>query len=82
MKDMNFSPVVTSSDLQRDPNARRLPIQGELEGHTCARCGCFRYVLVFRVNGNSQDGILTARCSRCREPRELAPGEIEWECDS
>lgn len=80
MKEMNLSRTAGPGDMQRLQSAGRLPVQGDLEGHICARCGSRRYCLIFRVIKDSRSGILAARCSYCREPRELAFDEIEREC--
>ncbi len=77
MGDMNFSHSGMPSDMGRDQNSRGMPVLRELEGHMCVNCGSLRYVLVFHANGDTQSGMLAARCSRCREPQELTPGEIE-----
>ena len=82
MKSMNLSRTVSAGKVWREQGAERLPIQGDLEGRVCVRCGSRRYFLVFRVIKDSRSGVLAARCSRCREPRELTPDEIERECHS
>ncbi len=80
MKEMTLSETAKPDDLQREQSARRLPVQVDLEGHLCARCGSCRYFLVFRMIKDSRSGILAARCSRCRGPRELTQDEIERVC--
>src|SRR5437899_10788362 len=62
---------------ERDKNIGGLPVLRDLKGPICAHCGSLRYFLVFRVSGDGRKGILAGRCSRCRNPRELAAGEIE-----
>ena len=80
MKEMNHTQSVAFSDVQRDQNIGGLPILRDLKGPICAHCGSLRYFLVFRVSGDGRNGILAGRCSRCRNPRELVAGEIEWGC--
>jgi hypothetical protein len=83
MGELNLRGSRTRSEGQRDENIRGVPVLRDLEGRVCANCGSFRYVLVFHTNGDNQSGTLAARCSRCREPKELTPSaiEIEWECE-
>ena len=69
-------------DVQRDKHIGGLPVLRDLEGPICAHCGSPRYFLVFRVSGDGRKGILTGRCSCCRNPRELAVGEIERGCQA
>jgi hypothetical protein len=80
MKEMNHTQSVTFPDVQRDQNIGGLPVLRDLEGPICSHCGSLRYCLVFRVSGDGRNGILAGRCSRCRNPRELAAGEIERGC--
>lgn len=82
-EEINFSHSETPSDLRRDQNIRGVPVLRELEGNRCVNCGSVRYVLVFHTNGDNQSGTLAARCSRCRELKELTLSaiEIEWECE-
>ncbi len=80
MKQMNHPQSVTFPDVQRDQIIGGLPVLRDLEGPICAHCGSRRYCLVFRVSGDGRNGILAGRCSRCRNPRELAAGEIERGC--
>ena len=77
---MNFSDSGAPSDGRRDQDIRGVPVLRDLEGHMCGNCGNRRYVLAFRMNENNQSGTLVARCSYCREPKELTPSEIEREC--
>jgi hypothetical protein len=77
MKEMNHTQSVAFPDVQRDQNIGGLTVLRDLEGPICAHCGSLRYFLVFRVSGDGRNGILAGRCSRCRNPRELAVGEIE-----
>jgi len=83
MKEMNHTQSVAFPDAQRDQNIGGLPVLRDLKGPKgpiCAHCGSLRYFLVFRVSGDGRNGILAGRCSRCRNPRELAAGEIEQGC--
>ena len=80
MKEMNHTQSVQFSDMQRDQNIGGLPVLRDLKGPICVLCGSLRYFLVFRVSGDGRNGILAGRCSRCRNPRELVAGEIEWGC--
>ena len=66
--------------MEGNRNFRGMPVLRELEGHTCANCGSLRYFLVFRANADGQSGLLAARCTRCREPKEWALSDIEPEC--
>lgn len=77
---MNHTQSVVFPDAQRFQSIRELPVLRDLEGPICTYCGSFRYFLVFRVIGDGRNGILTGRCSRCRNPRQLAVGEIERGC--
>jgi hypothetical protein len=80
MKEMNHSQPVPFPHVQRDQNSGGLPVLRDLEGPLCAHCGNLRYLLVFRVSEDGRNGILAARCSRCRHPRELTAGEVEGGC--
>jgi hypothetical protein len=80
MKEMNHPQSMTFPDVQRDQIIGGLPVLRDLEGPICAHCGSLRYLLVFRVSGDGRNGVLAARCSRCRNPRELTAGEIEGGC--
>jgi hypothetical protein len=80
MEEINPDFLRRHSHAQRGLNVRGVPVLRNLEGHMCPRCGSRRYVLVFRLNGNTRSGLLAARCSNCREPKELTPSEIEREC--
>jgi hypothetical protein len=62
--------------VQSAESGRKPPIQSDLEGRTCPNCGSRRYCLVFRVIRGRYNGLLAARCSRCREPRTLLPDEL------
>lgn len=77
MKDMNDTRSLTCSDAQRDQIIEALPVLRDLEGSSCRHCGSVRYVLVFRISHDGRNGILTGRCSGCRNPRELELGQIE-----
>jgi len=79
MKDISFGQPETPTNVQGPQRNGGVTILRDLEGHLCAHCGSLRYFLVFRVSGDGRNGILTARCSRCREARELTAGEIERE---
>ncbi len=80
MNERNHPQSVTVPDVQRDQIIGGLPVLRDLEGPICAHCGNLHYFLVFRVSGDGRNGILAGRCSRCRNPRELAAGEIERGC--
>lgn len=80
MEDINPDLLRRHSDAQRGLTVSGVPVLRNLEGHRCPSCGSRRYVLVFRLNGNTRSGLLAARCSNCREPKELTPSEIEREC--
>jgi hypothetical protein len=68
------------TDAERNRSFGEMPVLRELEGHMCTNCGSLRYFLVFRTSGDGRSGILAARCTRCREPKEWAPSDIEPEC--
>lgn len=80
MEDIRRDHAMIHSDMQRGLTVGGVPVLRNLEGHMCPNCGSRRYVLVFRVKGNTRSGLLAARCSNCREPKELTPSEIEREC--
>lgn len=80
MAEIHRHHAMTQSGVERLLTVNGIPVLRNLEGHMCPSCGSRRYVLVFRVNGNTQSGLLEARCSNCREPKELTPGEIERQC--
>ena len=80
MNEMNYSQSGMIPDAQRYQGSRELPVLRDLEGPICTHCGSLRYFLVFRVSGDGRNGILTGRCSRCRNPRQLAVAEIERGC--
>ena len=80
MKDMDSTQSVTVPNVQRGQNIGGLPVLRELEGPICTHCGSLRYFLVFRVSSDGRNGLLASRCSRCRNPRELAADEIERGC--
>lgn len=80
MKEMNSIQSMAFSDVQRGQSIGGLPVLRDLEGPICFHCGSHRYFLVFRVSRDGRNGILAARCSRCRNPRELAADEIERGC--
>jgi hypothetical protein len=82
MKFRYLDHATTHSDGQRRPTVRDARVLRNLNGSLCANCESRQYVLVFRVNEHTQSGLLEARCSRCREPKELTLGEIERECQS
>jgi hypothetical protein len=77
MKEINRSQSMALHDVQRDKLFGGLPVLRDLEGPRCPHCGSPRYFLVFRISGDGRNGILTGRCSRCRNPRELKADEIE-----
>ena len=76
---MNHRQPVTPPDVQMNWNIKGMPVLRDLEGHMCANCGSLRYVLIFRASGDGQSGMLAARCTRCRQPKEWTPSEIEPE---
>ena len=80
MKEMNHTQSMTRSDVPIGQRIGGLPVLRDLEGPICFHCGGFRYFLVFRVSSNGRKGILAARCSRCRNSRELAADEIVRAC--
>jgi len=80
MEEMNHTQSMTFPNVQRDQSIRALPVLRDLVGSTCVHCGSLRYFLVFRVSGDGQNGILTGRCSGCRNSRELTASEIEGGC--
>lgn len=77
MKAIDHSQSMALPDVRRNKLIGGLPVLRDLEGHICAHCGSIRYFLVFRISGDGRNGILTGRCSRCRNPRELKVDEIE-----
>lgn len=77
MKETYLDLAVGAGDPKQEQSPRRLPITRDLEGRRCAHCGSCRYILVFRGSGDGWNGILEARCSRCRNPRKLTVGEVE-----
>jgi hypothetical protein len=78
MKVMSSPQPVTCPEVQKDQIIGGLPVQRDLEGPICAHCGSLRYLLVFRLSGDGRNGVLAGRCSRCRNPRKLTAGEIDW----
>jgi hypothetical protein len=80
MREVNHDQLIASPDAERKRRIAGMPILRELRGHMCAHCGNPRYFLVFRMTATGGSGTLTARCSRCRQPRVPVPGEIEREC--
>jgi hypothetical protein len=77
MEAISNSQSLTLAVVQRVKRIGGLPVQRDLEGSICAHCGSFRYFLVFRISGDGRHGILTGRCSRCRNPRGLKAEEID-----
>jgi hypothetical protein len=80
MEEMIQSQSLMVSDMQRGQVIGGLPVLRDLEGPVCAHCGGLRYFLVFRVSRDGRNGTLAGRCSRCRNPRELAADDIERGC--
>jgi predicted RNA-binding Zn-ribbon protein involved in translation (DUF1610 family) len=77
MKGKNSQRTAMVGGVQTDESGRKVPIQSDLEGRTCPNCGSRRYSLVFRVIMRGRfNGLLAARCSRCRKPRTLIPDEL------
>ncbi len=76
VKELKPYQTATRDDVQSQRMKSGVPIERDLEGHICPNCGSRRYCLVIRVTGGRYNGLLAARCSRCREPRMLLPDEL------
>jgi hypothetical protein len=60
----------SAGNTRRDMILLPKPILKALTGATCASCGSRHYHLVLSAGVRSHEAVLTARCSRCREPRQ------------
>ena len=76
MKQMVHNRSVMPPEMERSRNDGEMPVLRELEGQMCTNCGSLRYFLVFRTSGDGRSGMLAARCTRCREPKEWVPSDI------
>jgi hypothetical protein len=76
MNEKNSHLTAIAGGVQSDESGKQFPIQSDLEGRICPNCGSRRYCLVFRITTGRYNGLLAARCSRCREPRTLVPDEL------